>query len=126
MLRGFMSIGVAQYVGRVLSLTSELVLRGFMSIGVAQIKHKVYRCSPPLVLRGFMSIGVAQVAQLEKEREILESASWLYVYRRCSDREQKSLKKTAGASWLYVYRRCSVIRKCREVHRFLVPFVLTR
>ncbi len=60
-LRGFMSIGVAQYLGwGNLKLLKSCVLRGFMSIGIAQYLTGYWQVTATIVLRGFMSIGVAQ------------------------------------------------------------------
>ncbi len=42
MLRGFMSIGVAQGIAQAVASKPNLVLRGFMSIGVAQSHTLAY------------------------------------------------------------------------------------
>ncbi len=57
------------------------------------------------MLRGFMSIGVAQLTPPRLVFRI-NGASWLYVYRRCSDFPSPLSRETRRrASWLYVYRR---------------------
>ncbi len=59
-LRGFMSIGVAQNKSFASKDNDWNVLRGFMSIGVAQHPGRPVPDLRRYVLRGFMSIGVAQ------------------------------------------------------------------
>jgi hypothetical protein len=72
------------------------VLRGFMSIGVAQTGYRSGFFAPLFVLRGFMSIGVAQYYRYEKPSDEAAGRSLFAVECRSHDSScgQKIRKST--------------------------------